>query len=653
MRRWLRQLALAVSLAYAIPVTVAYAQSFEGLELGKKKKKKSKSKSKSKKSKKDKDDTEEKADAPADKGVATDAPLPSGGTDLHKAPGTGAPAAGEGTAAGAGSSGGAAAEVKKPDNKPGAKMSFDAVDVSGKSAERQRLEQAVTQFKNEQYEQAALTSFDLMADPKMGGFHTEAQYLLAKSLYRMGLYHSSLGEFSKVLSKGGSTKFFKTSLEWLFFISHKTTNETVILDEIAKYSNADFPEKFRSEFRYLLARYHFVRGKALDAVEQKAEADKSFSEVKRLALMVPKGDLFYPRAKYLEGLAYFRDNKPETALESMKEVVRVTRSEPGVTGAEAKANQALRELAFMQLARTHYGARQNRYAIHYYSKVERGNTQWLEALFEASWANYRVGQYEQALGNLITLASPFFREEYFPEALILKAVIYYENCRYRESSMIVEDFERIYYPVKEQLELLVNKNMDSAEYYNVLADVQKKNKESVEKNNTDIILERVLKLALTDQDLKKTNDSILELEAEIDVFGNKGDTFKYSNLSKNLIEGLKIQRTELIKKAGIIAKGKLEFELEELKKLIANGLRIKFETVSKEKEFLEEQLKQGGVKDVVKRYKYSKAVSDDQLYWPYEGEYWRDELGTYHYTLTKGCIDRETANQRVSDARNQ
>ena len=47
---------------------------------------------------------------------------------------------------------------------------------------------------------------------------------------------------AKVLAKGGSTKFFKTSLEWLFFISHKTTNETVILDEIAKYSNADFPE---------------------------------------------------------------------------------------------------------------------------------------------------------------------------------------------------------------------------------------------------------------------------------------------------------------------------------------------------------------------------------------------------------------------------
>ena len=53
---------------------------------------------------------------------------------------------------------------------------------------------------------------------------------------------------------------------------------------------------------------------------------------------------------------------------------------------------------------------------------------------------------------------------------------------------------------------------------------------------------------------------------------------------------------------------------------------------------------------IVKKYKYSVAVNDDQLYWPYEGEYWRDELGTYQYTLTKGCIERKTGNKSVSDA---
>ncbi|NOJ98739.1 hypothetical protein D7W82_19790 [Corallococcus sp. CA049B] len=676
--RFLRLAVLGLTLAYTAPTL---AQSFEGLDLAgqsKKKKKGASSKASSKKKTSAKRG-KGKATAPAEdvdeSSTATSESAPAGNPAMPPAAITPTPAPSATPAAPAakptpsakpaaqGSPGLGLDLTGDNDKPPAPTMTFDAVDVSGKTADRQRLDAAISLFKNDEYEKAAMASHELLGDPKLQGLHVEARYVLAKSLYRMGLYHSSLGEFSKILAAGPSTKFFKTSLEWLFFISRKTQNETVILDEIARYANYDFPEKFRNEFRYLLARYHFVRGRALDQVGQTENADKSFEEVKRLALTIPRTDGFYPRAKYLEGLAFFRNgtrNKDAASkrgntdvlasVEAMKEVVRLTRPMAGRTGEAAKLDKSLRELAFMQLARTHYGMQQNRFSIFYLNKVERGNTQWLEALFESSWANYRIGQYEQALGNLITLSSPFFREEYFPEALILKAVIYYENCRYRESNLILQDFERTYLPVHDELDGLVKKNMEASEYYTVLADVQKKNKDGLEKNGTDVILERILRLALTDQDLKKTNDSILELEGEMDLFSNKGDTFKYSELTKQLLEELKVQRTSLISKAGIMAKGKLESELGALKLLLANGLRIKFETTTKEKEFLEEQLKAGGRTAIVKKYKFSVAVADDQLYWPYEGEYWRDELGTYQYTMTKGCIERDTANRQMQSA---
>lgn len=609
--------AFAFVLATLIAAPSFAQMNFEGLDLGGSKKKKKPPK------KKKQEETKPPPEEKKDEGTS-EVPLPEGGLDLSKPP--------------------PAEEKKKPDGKASPTMSFDAVDVSGKTGDRQRMDAAISQFKDEAYEVAALAFFDMTQDPNMAGMAAEAEYWLAKSLYKLGMYHSALEMFSKVLARGDRTKFFKSSLEWLFFISRKTINETVVLDEIAKYSGYEFPERFRNEFRYLLARYNLQRGKALDDAEQKGEADKSFDEVKRIALMIPKGDPFYPRAKYLEGLAYFREGKLETALEAMKEVVRVTRQPEGPMTKEAKALKSLRELAFMQLARTHYGARQNRYAIFYLSKIERGGPQWLESLFEASWAHYRIGEYEQALGNLITLSSPFFRDEYFPEAMILKAVIYFENCRYKEALTIIEDFENIYGPVQEELEALVNKDMEATEYFNVLDEVRQKNKKGTKLSGTDEILERILNLSLTDKDLKKTVDSISELEGEIDGIGQKGDTFKYSNLSKYVIESLKVQREELIKKAGLMAKSKLTTELNALKTLRANGLRIKFETTSKEKDFLEEMLAHGGEVATVKKYKYSVAVPDDYLYWPYVGEYWRDELGTYQYTLTKGCIERESAN---------
>ena len=627
--RWLSLAAVSLALFAALP---AFAQtSFEGLDSSAQSKGKKKKKPRKKRAKRGRAQPDKATVAASNKETAAPASAPpSEVKQAVSAPAVEAPKA-------------EAPKKPEPIPKPAATLTFDAVDLTGKSAERQRLDVAVQQFKQQQYELAALTAYELMRDPKLLALQLDAHYVLAKSLYRMGMYHSSLGEFSKILAKGPQTKFFKNGLEWLFFISHKTTNEAVILEEIAKYSNFEFPAQFRGEFRYLLARYHFVRGKALDAIDQRGEANKSFDQVKALILTVPKSDPFYARAKYLEGLAYFREDNAQAALESMKEVVRITRPNSSKSEVEAKLDKELRQLAFMQLARTHYGHRQNRNAIYYYGKVERGGTQWLESLFESAWANYRVAQYEQSLGNLVTLAAPFFRDEYFPEALILKAVIFYENCRYREARSTLEDFERIYLPVHDQLETMTKRERDSSEYYQILSDIQKKSRTSAAKGNTDAILDKILRLALTDKDFKNTNDSILELETEVDSIGKRGDTFRYSDLAKTLLEGLKTERQGLVKRGGIMAKGKLETELAELKRLLTNGLRIKFETTTKEKEFLEDQLRAGGRQEIVKKYRYSVAVSDEQLYWPYEGEYWRDELGTYQYTLTKGCAERQAA----------
>jgi tetratricopeptide (TPR) repeat protein len=524
---------------------------------------------------------------------------------------------------------------------------FEALDVTGKTADRQRLEAANAQFLAKEYEKAALAAWDLINDPKMAPLQLESMYLLGKTLYRMGLYHSALGEFSQILARGEQTRFFSKSLEWLFFIGRKTTNESIILDEVARYANAEWPEQYRNEFYYLLARYEFVRGRALDQVEQKAEAAKSFQEAHRLAAKVPRGDTFYARAKFVEGVIYDREGNQASAVEALKEVVRLTRPTADASSTEARINETVRELAFMDLARIHYAARQNRYAIYYYGKIERGRPEWLEALFEGAWANYRIGQYEQALGNLVTLSSPFFRDEYFPEALLLKAVVYYENCRYRESSAIIQEFERRYKPVYDELDTLVKKDMDASQYYQVLADVQSKVRTGPI-SGTDAILERVLKLALTDHELKNTNDAILEVEKEIDLISGRGTAFRTSELAHYLQDRLKKERQQLVSRAGIMARGKLELELSNLRTLLGNGERIKFETTGKEKEFLEEQLQAGGRKAIVKQYRYSVAVADDQLYWPFQGEYWRDELGTYEYTLTKGCVERSTANRRLN-----
>lgn len=170
----------------------------------------------------------------------------------------------------------------------------------------------------------------------------------------------------------------------------------------------------------------------------------------------------------------------------------------------------------------------------------------------------------------------------------------------------------------------MGKNLETTEYFAVFEDVRKKNKSGEKLKRTEEILERILNLALTDKDLKKTVDSITELEGEIDAIGTKGDSFKYSNLSKRLIEQLKVQREGLMKTAGAMAKSKLEYELGQLKTMRANAYRIKYETTSKEKEFLEAMLASGGEQATVRPYRLAVTGAPDEfLYWPYVGEFWR------------------------------
>jgi TolA-binding protein len=539
-----------------------------------------------------------------------------------------------------------------PEQKPAPTLSLDSMGVSGKSAGRQQFDGAQKQYQEKNYETAALAFAEIIKDPNLASEHEQARYWLAKTLAKMGLYHSALNRFNEILVKGAAgSKFFRASLEWLFYIGKRTVNEQVILNHIARYANEQFPPKYADKFHYLLAKYHFERGRALDEAGQPAEAKRSFDEARRLVTMVrPPGQQpkqkaldeededdsisVYAKAKFLSALLAYQNRNFDQALDGFKEVVRLTNPRK-----IERPNLRLRELAFLELARLHYEHKQNRYAIFYYNKMPWGGDQWLEGLWESSYGYYRIGDYEKALGNFITLHSPFFKEEYFPESYILKAIIYYENCRYREARAILEDFNTFYEPVHSELEKITAKNVPNATYFEMLESAEK----SQEQSDQVFLMRKILRVAFTDRNVKRLNDSILEIEKEMDNgVGERADAFRYSDLAKSLIDQLKAERQRLVEEAGARARQKMEYERDALRELLQQALRIKIEVSAKERYFLQSALEKGGNVEVVKKYKFSAAVSDEHEYWPYEGEFWRDELGTYAYTLTRGCREGPT-----------
>ncbi|RLB56898.1 MAG: hypothetical protein DRI34_08485 [Deltaproteobacteria bacterium] len=566
-------------------------------------------------------------------------------------------------------------------------LGFEALDVSVKSPEKVAMEKALDKMKDRNYAGAAAAFWDIYNNPKAKQYFQSAEYQLAKALYRLGLYHSALWRFGMILDKGVEHKYFKTSLEWLFFISHKITDQAEVLKDVARYADIEFPKKYRDEFRFLLAKYFYFRalevekagapapkpkvkpkkkepaedsfgfdlGGGEEAEQQPAAQDDSggfgldldvekktgpsalptdvvgfLSKSKALILQVSEKSKFYPRAKYLEGIILYKQGNHQEAVEAFKQVVRILHPKTG-----RFRDDALRERAFFQLARTHYEYKQFNFALFYYDRIGRDSEAWLESLFEASWAWFRLGKFQKALGNLITLDSPFFRDEYFPEGLVLKAVTYYENCRYPESNQIVKEFQERFEPLHKELKKLLAQASTPETAYRQLLAIQK----APPRGEAGRMLRRILKLALSDKDLKLLNSSVLELERELRRIHRSKSVFSNSKLAKRLVDYLNERKKGLIKKAGVLTKRRLEQEREYLASLLSQALRIKLENDTAELEVLK-RMQASGEEDLgptLLPYQWTAATDDEKLYWPYEGEFWRDELGTYEYTLTWGC----------------
>jgi hypothetical protein len=526
-----------------------------------------------------------------------------------------------------------------------------------KGAGKERLEAAKKILEEGATETGALALAEILREPKLSDAHDDARYLLAKTLAKLGLHHAALSRFDQILAKGAQgTKYFHTSLEYVFTIGKKLANEQPVVARVAAHAAAGFPPAYQDRFYFLLSKYEYERARALAEAGQGSDARAAFKEARRLAALVRPattgatpasgarelgveatverpGDDF-ARARFVEGLVDYATGDQAGAVEAFKDVVRLTNPKK-----VENPDPLLRESAFLQLARIHYENRQNRYAIFYYGKMPWGGENWLEGLWEASYAHYRIADYEKTLGNLLTLQSPYFRDEYFPESWVLKAIVYYENCRYPEARKILQDFDGGYGRVFEELESFTAAQKRPVAYYDLIDEAQKSTATDARAGT----IRKIMRLAFTDPNIKRIVETIREIEDELDIgIGERRPEFRQSALAKELSDALNAERDRLIEEAGARARQKLEYERDQLRTLLAQALRIQIEVSRKEREALEGSLAKGGQVEVVRDLQFSYAVSDEHLFWPYEGEFWRDELGTYSYTLTKGCAGRTT-----------
>ena len=96
--------------------------------------------------------------------------------------------------------------------------------------------------------------------------------------------------------------------------------------------------------------------------------------------------------------------------------------------------------------------------------------------------------YSHALGNIHTLEAPYFPKSFYPEAGVLKAVIYFANCQYDDATAIVAQFQQKYQPIYNDLsDVLKRFKGDNQEepFYKFLKEVQNNKADLEEQREAD------------------------------------------------------------------------------------------------------------------------------------------------------------------------
>jgi TolA-binding protein len=478
------------------------------------------------------------------------------------------------------------------------------------------LESAIEAYRAKKYLTSSNALYEMLRDGRYPDQETKIQYYLAKSLYDLQLYHSAQHYFMEVVRKGPSNPYFKYALPRMVAISDHTGNDYELLRIVTKIPPEAFPRQAKSHLYYLLGRKAFEKEDLTDAAEYFAQ--------------VSSKDPTYMRAKYYEGIIDQQRGKLKSSVMAFREVMDA--QPPIVADARsAKEVEDMKDLALMNIARIYYGLERYDNADKYYGLVSRDSSYWAESLFERAWTNFLTKDLNLTLGLLLTVDSPYFHDsDFIPEVTYLRALTFFNLCEYNEVERILTGFDAKYKPMQAEVEGFLNQYKDQKDIWDQAYDQYFSNP-----NESSALPPAAFARILRNRDLGAMVRTLDAMDQEEAMINAQKAQWK-DTVGDELLKVIEADRVLYKKKAGNeLLKEMLKLN-DMLKDLLVRSEIVRFEVVDAQRADYEFK-SQGNVVDAGDKERIDYAKTPDIIYWPFNGEFWRDELGYYRYTEHGEC----------------
>jgi len=228
------------------------------------------------------------------------------------------------------------------------------------------------------------------------------------------------------------------------------------------------------------------------------------------------------------------------------------------------------------------------------------------------------------------LNSPYFEDRYYPEAHVLKALILFRTCRFNETLVVVQRFLRDYKPLRKELDTQLSGSRTDAEFYWYLASL------AADTEGLSVQLRRIFHAALNDRSLQRTFSLVSKLGVEQQRLEKLERNTTARVAAKALVADVGRVRNVMISEAGAMARGRLARVREELTEIIRQGLRIKYETLKARRNSINDAVREA-MAQTAATVNEPRAQDVEHVVWPFDGSFWRDELGGYTYDIKSRC----------------
>ncbi|MFH1466781.1 MAG: hypothetical protein ABIO70_20515 [Pseudomonadota bacterium] len=482
----------------------------------------------------------------------------------------------------------------------------------------EQVSQAIKLFRAKKPLTASVMLYEMLEDNTFPERESQIEYYLARCLYELEMYHSAQYYFLEVLKKGPENPYFKHALPKLVAIANSTGDNSELIRVVAKIPPDAFPRSARNHLFYLM-------GVRLYEEDDLSRARKYFGQISN------RSDQ-YLRSKYFEGVIYNRQGRLKSAVRSFRDVVQedVEVASPR----EGQAVKDLKNLSLVNVARIYYSIQRFDESSKYYSLVEHDSMYWPTALFEAAWSDFMRNDLNLTLGEILTVQSPFFtQDEFMPEATVLRALTYFNLCEYNEVERLLIGFEERYRPMYNEMKGFVQSY--ASKEGKKLADQAFDNYFTTYPRES-VLPRAVFNKILRNRDLGAIVRHLDEMETEKEIIDAQKARWRDS-LGAHLKKILEADRQRYKRRAGLLFLSEMAQLTASMGDLLAQSEIIRFEVVDAQRVDYEYRMNNVDMLDSANIREIDFATSVDKVFWPFNGEFWADELGYYHYTEQGSC----------------